>query len=306
MKLSDTELELSATDLSNFLGCRHRTGLDMAAAHGERKAPYTPADPLLELLWARGLQHEALYVESLRASGRSITDLRKYDEDRDVHVAKTLDAMRAGADVIVQGALRDGRWFGKPDVLRRVATPSAFGDWSYEVIDTKLSKETRAGTILQLCLYSEMLGLVQELRPEYFYVVTPDKVKPQHEYRLDDYAAYFRLVRSQMLATLDLGHEEIIGMYYPEPVEHCEICRWERQCDARRREDDHLSLIAGISRLQRRELESRDITTLAQLARTRLSRGALRAVQGRLIIRTRSSRQSRPRYPWSSAVGGQI
>lgn len=267
MKLSGSTLELSATDLSNFLGCRHRTGRDVSVAHGARKKPWVAADPLLEILWARGLEHETRYVESLRTSGLSITDLREYDEDRDEHVAKTLEAMRAGADVIVQGALRDDRWFGKPDVLRRIPTPSMFGDWSYEVIDTKLSKETKAGTILQLGLYSEMLGLAQGVRPEYFYVVTPDKITPQHEFRLDDFAAYFRLVRSQMLATLDLDHDEITEMYYPEPVEHCEICRWERDCDKRRRDDDHLSLVAGISRLQRRELESRDVSTLALLAR---------------------------------------
>src|SRR6478735_5431220 len=122
MKVTGTNLELSATDLSNFLGCRHRTGLDLAAVRGERKPPYNPPDPLLELLWARGLEHEARYVESLKASGLSITDLNGYDDDhRDEHVARTLEAMRAGADVIVQGALRDGRWFGRPDVLRRVA-----------------------------------------------------------------------------------------------------------------------------------------------------------------------------------------
>jgi predicted RecB family nuclease len=267
MKLTGTELELSATDLSNFLGCRHRTGLDLSVAQGVGKKPWVPTDPLLEILWARGLEHEARYVESLKASGRSITDLRQCDEDRDIHVAKTLDAMRAGADVIVQGALRDERWFGKPDVLRRIPAPSAFGNWSYEVIDTKLSKETKAGTILQLGLYSEMLGHAQGVRPEYFYVVTPDKTTPQHEFRLDDFSAYFRLVQSQILATLDLGPEEIAEMYYPEPVGHCEICRWERDCDKQRREDDHLCLVAGISRLQRRELQSRDIDTLALLAR---------------------------------------
>src|SRR4051812_48014314 len=237
MRLTGNDLSLSATDLSNFLGCRHRTGLDLSVANGGTKAPYYPPDPLLELLWARGLEHETLYVDSLRSSGRAITDLREYDKDRDEHVAKTLEAMRVGADVIVQGALRDGRWFGKPDVLRRIPTSSVFGDWSYEVIDTKLSKETKAGTILQLGLYSEMLGLVQKVRPEYFYVVTPDTVTPQHDYRLDDFAAYFRLVRAQTLSTVALGQDEIIEMYYPEPVEHCEICRWDQQCKQRRRAD---------------------------------------------------------------------
>ena len=93
-------------------------------------------------------------------------------------VARTLDAMRAGVNVILQPALRSGRWFGRPDVLRRVETPSGFGAWSYQVIDTKLAKETRGGTVLQLALYSEMLGLVQDAIPETFQVVTPDPDEP--------------------------------------------------------------------------------------------------------------------------------
>jgi uncharacterized protein len=29
--------------------------------------------------------------------------------------------------------------------------------WSYEALDTKLARETKAGALLQLCLYSELL-----------------------------------------------------------------------------------------------------------------------------------------------------
>lgn len=263
MRLTGSELELSATDLFNFLGCRHRTALDMAAALGKR--PYAPKedDPLLEILWKRGLEHEKAYVESLKAKGCAVTDLREYDNNRDVHVEKTLEAMRAGADVIVQGALRDGRWFGKPDVLRRIAPTSILGAWSYEVIDTKLARETKAGTILQLGLYSEMLALAQGVRPEHFHVVTP---YGEHTYRLDDYAAYFRMVRSQMLATADLDPDDVAATYYPEPVSHCQICHWSGQCDHKRREDDHLSLVAGIPRLHRRELETYGVKTLGELA----------------------------------------
>ncbi len=47
---------------------------------------------------------------------------------------------------------------GRPDVLRRLAKHSAKWDWSYEAVDTKLARETRAATILQLALYSELLG----------------------------------------------------------------------------------------------------------------------------------------------------
>src|SRR6185295_2086242 len=43
-------------------------------------------------------------------------------------------------------------------------------------------------------------------------------------------------------------------------------CRWSRTCADKRRTDDHLSLVANISRLQRRELESQGVTTVTALA----------------------------------------
>jgi hypothetical protein len=57
---------------------------------------------------------------------------------------------RNSRQIIVQGALASGRWSGRTDILKRVETPSALGVWSYEVIDTKLARETKGGTILQL------------------------------------------------------------------------------------------------------------------------------------------------------------
>jgi uncharacterized protein len=57
---------------------------------------------------------------------------------------------RNSRPIIVQGALASGRWSGRTDILKRVETPSALSVWSYEVIDTKLARETKGGTILQL------------------------------------------------------------------------------------------------------------------------------------------------------------
>jgi hypothetical protein len=54
------------------------------------------------------------------------------------HVAATVDAMRAGAEVIHQGLLFDGTWLGYPDFLQKVDRPSPLGAWSLEVIDAKL------------------------------------------------------------------------------------------------------------------------------------------------------------------------
>ena len=257
-------LTLSASDLANFLGCHHRTALDMAVAIGARAKPHTPDDPLVDALVERGKAHEARYVETLRASARGIADL-SVGTFRE-RCETTLRAMHDGVEVIVQGALTDGPWMGYPDILQRVETPSALGDWSYEVVDTKLSRETRAGTILQLSLYSDMLASAQGARPEWFHVVTPDPIAPKQSYRVDDYAAYVRLVRAQMLSTVSQDWEQVATDHYPDPVDHCDVCRWRGTCAAKRRVDDHLSLVAGITRVQRRELESRETGTLTSLA----------------------------------------
>ncbi|MEO5814083.1 MAG: hypothetical protein ABIT20_02270, partial [Gemmatimonadaceae bacterium] len=83
-------LTLSATDLANFLGCRHRTALDMAVADGARERPFVD-DPLLDLLWKRGLEHERQYVDSLRRAGKQIVDLSETTTS-DERIASTLDA----------------------------------------------------------------------------------------------------------------------------------------------------------------------------------------------------------------------
>ena len=256
-------IELSASDLSGFLSCVHLTALDLAVANGTREPPAW-VDPVLIVLRERGLDHERGYVDELRAQGLSITDLDGImGEDA---VRRSIEAIRTGADVILQPSFRHGRWFGRPDVLRRNGLPSALGAWSYEVVDTKLAKETRGGTILQLGLYSELLGDVQGRTPERFHVVTPDPVTPVHTYRVDDFAAYFRLIRKRLEATSLQDYVSLAAENYPEPIDHCEICRWQRDCDDKRRRDDHLSLVAGMRRLQSRELETVGISTLAGLA----------------------------------------
>ncbi len=102
--------------------------------------------------------------------------------------------MIAGDEIIVQGAFRLNGWVGRTDILRRVETASDLGAWSYEVIDTKLARETKGGTVLQLCLYAELVAAVQGVRPKFSYVVAPWSDFAPQAYRMDDYLAYYRRV----------------------------------------------------------------------------------------------------------------
>src|SRR5688572_18824589 len=270
MHRTDSGIRLSATDLSHFLSCRHLTALDLAVTQRTRERPYRPDDPLLELLWKRGKEHEKAYVETLRSDGRDVLDLNGIPLNQaDEAIAQTIDAIRAGKDVIVQAALQHESWFGYADVLVRNNKASKLGAWSYEVIDTKLARETRAGTVLQLGLYSAMLAEIQGTTPEQFHVVIPE---PGHTtqisipFRVDDYSAYMRLMQRELLRSTKMDPDELAHLHYPEPVDHCDICMWRRACDEKRHADDHLSLVAGLGRLHRRELASKGVNTLAAYA----------------------------------------
>ena len=131
------------------------------------------------------------------------------------------------------------------------------------MIDTKLARETKAGTVLQLCLYSDLLTAAQGTVPEYMHVVAPWSDFEPQQYRFTDYAAYFRKVQHALRQSLEDQETEET---YPDPKEHCNICRWREKCGKRRRDDDHLCLVAGISKLQINELKQRGIATVQDLA----------------------------------------
>lgn len=261
MKRMGDSFELSATDLVGYLNCRHLAALDRAVAEGALPKPKV-WDTLLQILAERGAAHERSYVEHLTKAGLEVIRIDGVDITQEA-VAETVAAMRRGIPVIAQAALSHQGWNGRADILRRVEAQSALGDWSYEPIDTKLARETKAGTILQLCLYSDLLAEVQGLPPEYMYVVAPwSNFQPQ-QYRFADYAAYFRKVkRALQTATAGPAADDT----YPDPIAHCDICRWQVTCDKRRRDDDHLCLVAGISKLQINELMGRGIATVQDLA----------------------------------------
>ncbi len=263
MRTVDDSLILSPSDLANFLGCRHRTGLELATVHKILEKPKVN-DPYAAILARHGADHEQRYVAVLQTQGLTCINAKPAERiSADDSLRRTLDAMRVGADVIVQARLEAGDIVGYADILRRVDTPSALGDWSYEAHDTKLTRETKGGTILQLSAYSHLLAEMQGRIPDAFYVVTPVATE---RYLVADYAAYYRLVRSTLDRELAKGHEQLLADYYPEPVEACQMCAWEERCEKLRRADDHLSYIAGSSRAHRVELVAQGVPTLAAAA----------------------------------------
>lgn len=249
----------SPTSIANFLACPHLITLDREEAAGDIKRPFFP-DPGLDLLIKLGLAHEESYLRHLTEDKKlGIAKIATEIPWQDA-AAQTIAAMRSGAEAIYQAAFLTDEWRGRADFLIRVDKPSELGSWSYEVVETKLARSTKARAIIQLCFYSDLLSTIQGVLPDFMHVVLGGLAQPE-KFFVHRYLAYFRKVKRDFLAA-----GKAAAATYPEPVEHCRICDWSTVCDERWRKDDHLSLVANITRNQRQALIDYGIATVADLA----------------------------------------
>jgi uncharacterized protein len=278
MQLIGGQPVFAATDLVGFLACEHLVGLELAAMAGLVERP-TRLDPEIDLIAKRGLEHEARYLVGLEAGGRAVTRIDPGDHDApawgrlvglSAAAAATEAAIRRGDDAIYQATFFDGRWLGLADFLLRVPRPSDLGEWSYEVVDTKLARHVKASALLQICSYVEQLTRIQAVEPEWMHVALGGSARSVERHRVADYMAYYRTVKAAFEARVrtDGGAAVVYppAATYPEPVEHCDVCRWNLVCQAKRRADDDLALVASAPVRLRRALKSRGVVTRRGLA----------------------------------------
>ena len=248
----------SASDVANFLACHHLLTLDLAQAAGKIKKPFF-YDPSVELLRELGARHEQAYLSHLIDQGLDVANIRR-DLPWAEGTAQTADALRRGVSVIYQATFQNGPWHGRSDFLIRVPKPSQLGPWSYEPLETKLARSTKAGALVQLCFYADLLSQIQGVQPDWVHTALGSGTEAE-KYHLEQYIAYFRKVKRDFEAAYNQ-----LPNSYPEPVEHCDVCSWSTLCDKRRHTDDDLSLVPGTTRNQRKVLVTHGVTTVASLA----------------------------------------
>jgi predicted RecB family nuclease len=295
MRQRNGRLQLSPSDLNNFLACEHKTALDLGRARGEILLERTPR-PDAELVAERGRQHEAAYRMRLEAEGRDVA----WIEHGDAAVQDTLDAMRDGRDVIYQAAFRAANWSGYADFLLRVAEPSQLGAWSYEPADAKLATHPKPYFIFQLLFYADMVAGIQGRAPGHVHVVLG--TNETRSFRPRDFQAYADRVQRRFLETLK-AYRGGARPPYPYPVEHCDHCDWWARCRDRRRADDHLSLVAFLTRAQAIHLEDAGVRTVAELAGLggwqevpRISRSTLAGLRQQAWLQVESRDSDPPLY----------
>jgi predicted RecB family nuclease len=306
MQRLDGRAIYAASDLNEYLECRRLTELEALVSLGKLERPDT-GDAQTELLRRKGEEHEVAHLERLRARHPGeVEEFARAESGIDAYrraEQRTLEAMRRGVRIIYQATFFDGQFLGHADFLQRVPTPSDLGNYSYEVVDTKLALMAKPYYVVQLCSYSEHLERLQGRMPDYGHVVFGNG--EERRFRLHDYLAYYRRLKARFLgfaaeAALDRTGEP---QQYPYECEHCPICPWNEACDRMRREDGHLGLVAWMRRDQIDKLHAAGITRIEQLAAASDDRRPLRMSpetfaklrrQASLQVRGRSS--ARPIY----------
>src|SRR6185295_14970399 len=226
----------SPTHLTNFLSCNYLSILERAAGEKLITKPFFH-DPLVKLLQRQGQLHEKNYLHTLKQTYKNIVELSHGNFDE--RVQQTIAAMKEGKDVIYQGALTDGEWRGYSDFLVKTNSPSKLGNYSYNIVDTKLSAEVKSEAILQLCIYAELVAKIQDRLPDEITIVGGTNEK--HTFNPSDFTAYLRYVKKKYLESLTRDVREAVNNM-PEPVEHCHTCDWRSLCEEVWHTADHLKL----------------------------------------------------------------
>jgi len=302
LQLLDGRYVYSATDLNNYLECKHLIALERGVV-GKAFSRPTVSDPTAELVKRKGNEHERQRLQTyVDQFGEAVVRLDERATNSRAGFAfaegQTLAAMASGAHIIYQATFFDGTFLGHADFLRRVERPSAHWPWSYEVIDTKLALSPKPYFLIQLCNYSEHVERLQGRAPEFGHVVFGNG--EQRPFRIAAYAAYYRHLQNAFLHS-----ERSTEATYPLEVSHCNVCVWAPACERRREDDDHLSLVAGIRTEQIAKLEDGGVTTMTALAHAnqrpnRMSEATydnLR-VQASLQVAQRLAATNGDRYPY--------
>lgn len=253
----------SPSDLIVFLGCRHASLL--TRANLDEKKVQTEEDAGLLLLQKKGYEHERAYVERLKDQGLNVVAIPK-DMSLAQRTERSIEAMRSGVDVLYQATFCHQSWRGDADFLIRCGRPSALGNFSYEVADTKLARTPEPKHIIQLCAYSEFLESVQGIRPQYMHLVLGDC--NQYPFSVDDFFYYYANVKQRFTDFQEELNRSGIpaNLPLPDPCKQCDFCQWTAMCQEAWDKADHLSQVANIQKSQIDKLRKAGVATLAGLA----------------------------------------
>ena len=262
MKINKGKFFISPSDLNNFVACKF-TIKNEIKFHNKEISKI--AERVNDKLWKEmGIEHEKKHFKLLKDKYKKNITI-KSDIDEKHRLNETIRAMEKGYDLIYHAYLVDGDLRGEADFLIKCDTPSDLGDYSYEVYDTKITRNLRPRHVTQITAYSDMLGKIQKLLPKKMYLIDGSDVG--HSFKTIDYIDLFNHGKKEFIKFLSNIDKE---KTYPEKCSYCNLCDWKDECDKIWEEDNYVNLVAGTNKSQVEKLKKNKVRTVEQLAKTKL------------------------------------
>ncbi len=149
---------------------------------------------------------------------------------------------------------------GRPTFLRRQPGRSRWGDWCYQPVNIKLGKRPKPEYKLVAALHAYLLAEVQG-GP----VPAPELVLREHQSYWVDLDNW----QPRLLEAIADCHQLLAANDPPEVFisrQRCSLCRWLTACQTEAREQQHLSLVPGVTPSRYEDLRRLGVNTLADLA----------------------------------------
>lgn len=288
-KRANGTIVFSPSDLIVFMESEFASFMDRFHLESPGQATPDEGDASAIILRNLGIEHETRFLETLKNSGLNVVEV-------DSNVNSTLEALKNGSDVIYQAELQNGIFAGKSDFLLKGPGKSKFGDFQYQVWDTKLARKSKPYFLIQLCCYAEMLEAIQGVLPDFIGVVLGDSTSKL--FRTGDYYYYYKQLKNEFL---EKQHNfDPTKRPFPEPrVEHG---RWNTLAEKILEEADHLSKVANIRKTQITKLETAGIKTFTELAKStetripKMETNTLRVLQHQARLQLESAGLPFPKY----------
>lgn len=278
--VTDGNILYSASDLASAARCEYALLRDFDAKL--RRGPAVSVeDELLQRTATLGDDHERRRLDRLR--GQFGDEIAVIGRPAYTHAGLTAaaDATRraiaAGAPVVYQAAMFDGRFVGFADFLIR-------DGGRYRVTDTKLARSPKVTALLQLAAYADALTTAG-------VPITPDAELELGDgtvvrYRLRDLMPVYRTQRAQLQKLLDEHYASARAVRWEDTgVQACFRCPL---CIEQLRARDDLLLVAGMRVSQREKLIGAGVGTIGDLAgRSRPVPGLGTQILGRLTAQAK-------------------
>ena len=223
---------------------------------GDESIQLDPEDMFLNLLAAKGDDHELSILDDLKKDHQSIIDIDSFDQSS--REDKTFEAMQNGIDVIYQGSLSNNFFYGKTDFLIKHKSPSDLGDYSYQILDAKLSNSVKPEHIIQICCYSEMLKDTIGAAPNEGFIITGDKSRERIFY--DDFFSFYCLLKEEFLKVQNIGISSL-----PNAGDYSNWGKYSEYAKSYLREKDHLMQITNLRQSQVKKLNEVGINSITDL-----------------------------------------